>query len=106
MSQARALLSEMPSVDRLLNHARAGAWLTSLDRAYVTRRCREVLEELRREIGRGDPIPAADLDEGAILDRVERRILLDRQPSLTRVVNATGTILHTNLGRAVLPQSA
>ena len=106
MSQARALLRELPSVDRLLKHARAESWLTSLDREYVTRRCRDVLDELRREIGRGDPVPAAGLDEGAILDRVERRIRLDRAPSLTRVVNATGTILHTNLGRALLPEAA
>jgi L-seryl-tRNA(Ser) seleniumtransferase len=106
MSEARALLRELPSIDRLLTHARTAAWLATLDRAYVGRRCRDVLDELRAEIGRGAPISAADLDEDAVLTRVERRIRLDRQPRLTRVVNATGTILHTNLGRALLAEAA
>jgi L-seryl-tRNA(Ser) seleniumtransferase len=106
MSQANALLRELPSVDRLLKHPQAEAMLSGLNRKYVTRRCREVLDEIRRQIGRGDPISAADLDEGAILNRIERQIRLDAQPRLAAVVNATGTILHTNLGRALLPQAA
>jgi L-seryl-tRNA(Ser) seleniumtransferase len=106
MSQANALLRDLPSVDRLLKHARADARLSGLNRDYVTRRCRDVLDEIRRQIGRGDPISAAELDEGAIVNRIERQIRLDSQPRLTAVVNATGTILHTNLGRALLPQAA
>jgi L-seryl-tRNA(Ser) seleniumtransferase len=105
MSQARSLLRDLPSIDRLLKSARAEAWLATFDRGFITRRCRDVLDDIRKEIGRGE-IPAHDLDDDAILTRVERRITRDRQPGVVRVVNATGTILHTNLGRALLPAAA
>ena len=106
MRETQALLRELPSIDRLLAHERMTSWLARLDRAYVTRCCRVVLEELRAAISRGDAVSAGDVDEASILARVARRIERDAQPSLARVVNATGTILHTNLGRALLPQPA
>jgi len=51
-------------------------------------------------------VPPDALTDEAILDRVEAGLNRDREPHLMRVVNATGTILHTNLGRALLAQSA
>lgn len=106
MNQANASLRDLPSIDRLLSHARAGAWLARVDREYVARLCREILADLRRQIGEGVALPAGGLDDHAILTRVERRMGQDRQTGLVRVVNATGTILHTNLGRAQLPEAA
>ena len=82
------------------------ARLARLDRTYVTRCCRDALEELRAGIGRGDDVTASAIEEDAILKSIERRIHRDSQASLERVVNATGTILHTNLGRAILPKAA
>jgi L-seryl-tRNA(Ser) seleniumtransferase len=104
MSQAKPALRDLPSVDRLLNHPRLAGWLAASDREYVTRHCRAVLEEVRRAIGRDEPIDDPG-DEG-IVARVERRLSDAQRTDLTRVVNATGTILHTNLGRALLPQPA
>lgn len=106
MTQARASLRDLPSIDRLLSHERAGTWLARVNREYFTRLCREVLADLRRQIGDGASVPPAELDEHNILNHVERRMDHDRHSSLVRVVNATGTILHTNLGRARLPESA
>jgi L-seryl-tRNA(Ser) seleniumtransferase len=106
MNETQALLRKLPSVDRLLANQRAASWLSLLDRTYVTRQCRHVLEELRSAIGGGERIAATELDEDSILERVARRIENDKQPGLLAVVNATGTILHTNLGRALLPQAA
>jgi L-seryl-tRNA(Ser) seleniumtransferase len=72
----------------------------------VTRHCRNILDELRTEIRQGGSVASSELSEASIVARLERRIAAEREPRLTRVVNATGTVLHTNLGRALLPQAA
>lgn len=106
MSQSKDLLRELPSVDRLLNHIRCRSLLTRFNREYVTRQCRELLDELRRDIRQGSSIPVDQLADESMLTRLEQRINAEGEPRLDRVVNATGTILHTNLGRALLAQSA
>lgn len=97
------LLREIPSVDRLLKHPRAEALLARYNREYVIEQCRAGLEQIRGEIRRGHAI---DLSEAAILESIESAIYIDSQPGHRRVVNATGTILHTNLGRALLSPAA
>jgi L-seryl-tRNA(Ser) seleniumtransferase len=97
------LLRELPSIDRLLNHARCAALLARYNRDYVTHKCRETLDRARAEIRRGKDQPPND---ETILDRVEAQIALESRPGHVRVVNATGTILHTNLGRALLSPAA
>ena len=103
--QTANLLRELPSIDSLLKHARCEALLTRYNREYVTQQCRVVLDQMRLEIRQSH---GAALESGAerILDRVEERISADSAPGHIRVVNATGTILHTNLGRALLSQAA
>ena len=102
---ATNLLRELPSVDRLLNHPRCGALLARYNREYFIQKCRDALDQSRAEIRQGKSIGGALKDE-AIVARVEAQIGLESQPGLGRVVNATGTILHTNLGRALLSQAA
>jgi L-seryl-tRNA(Ser) seleniumtransferase len=80
--------------------------LERFSREYITQQCRATLDELRRAIHHGTPPAAGDLDEASILARLEQRIAADSESKLHRVVNATGTILHTNLGRALLPHQA
>jgi L-seryl-tRNA(Ser) seleniumtransferase len=99
------VLRDLPSIDRLLNHERCGILLLRYNRDYVAEKCRAVLEDTRAAVRQGKG-QADALSEGAILDQVEERIYSDSQPGHVRVINATGTILHTNLGRALLPQAA
>ena len=106
MDPAQNLLRDLPSVDRLLNHPKSNPLLTRFSRDYVTRQCRDILDELRSAIRQGKSLSRGELDAESILSCLERRIGLDRKPKLIRVVNATGTILHTNLGRALLPEAA
>jgi L-seryl-tRNA(Ser) seleniumtransferase len=106
MSEAKARLRELPSVDRLLTHPRTTVWLANFSREYVTRCCRDALERCRVAIARGDPWSDSPIDDDSILTEVERRLALDQGSSLQTVINATGTVLHTNLGRAMLPPSA
>jgi L-seryl-tRNA(Ser) seleniumtransferase len=101
--QTATLLRELPSIDRLLNHARCAALLTRYNRDYVTQKCREALDHLRANIRQGK---GQLLSDDTILDQIEAQIELESRPGHIRVVNATGTILHTNLGRALLSQAA
>jgi L-seryl-tRNA(Ser) seleniumtransferase len=103
--QTAQLLRELPSIDSLLKHSRCEALLTRYNREYVAQQCRAVIDRLRGEI-REARNRAVDVSEETILDRIEAQIALDGRPGHVRVVNATGTILHTNLGRALLCQAA
>ncbi len=104
--QARNLLRDLPSIDRLLKTTRCELLLKRYNRDYVIEKCRQLLDELRADFRRGKSLSANDLNEERILGRVEQQMIAEGRAGLVRVVNATGTILHTNLGRALLPQEA
>ena len=106
MSEDRDRRRGLPSVDRLLSHQRSLALLTRYGRASVVRHCREELDATRRSIRLGTEPPAAAVDVDAIVARLEARVEAASRSSLTRVVNASGTLLHTNLGRALLAPAA
>lgn len=95
-------LAQLPSVDRLLTHPAVVALIESHGRAVVTRLVRDTLAEARAAARDGAPVP----DEAALLAKVSRGGTALAQPKLRAVFNLTGTVLHTNLGRAVLPEEA
>jgi L-seryl-tRNA(Ser) seleniumtransferase len=97
------LLRELPSIDRLLKHKRCAILLSRYHRDFVIEHCRGVLDQLRADIRRG---AATAIDEAQVIERLESRLRLKSQPGHIRVINATGTILHTNLGRALLSRAA
>jgi L-seryl-tRNA(Ser) seleniumtransferase len=101
--QAANLLRGIPSVDRLLKHPRCEILLTRYNRDYVTEKCREVIDQLRAAIRQGTGEVSGD---HTLIDRVESLIASESRPGHIRVINATGTILHTNLGRALLAPEA
>src|SRR5687767_10479972 len=106
MSGTQNALRDLPSIDRLLNRPESKTLLDEFSRAYVTETCRRILDDIRATIRRGESVGVDDLDERGIVARLTREVEANRHPSLVRVVNATGTILHTNLGRAQLPEPA
>jgi len=98
-------LRRIPSVDELLSRPSIAAFANRMDRDLLVTLLRDVLAELRVQITAPNPTTvtslAADSIE-ALIANVAARIL---QPSLQTVINATGVILHTNLGRAPLSAS-
>jgi L-seryl-tRNA(Ser) seleniumtransferase len=103
--QQAALLRQMPSVDELLLRPRVAALAMRLDRSYLVEVVREVLSDLRRKLASGDPSAQAMLEPRALAGTLEEYVegvLLG--PSLQPVINASGVILHTNLGRAPLSE--
>jgi L-seryl-tRNA(Ser) seleniumtransferase len=92
----------LPSVDRLLRHERTEALIAQKGRAVVTDVIRDVLASVRAGMSGSSGVPT----ETGLLDRVATEVQLRTEPSLRRVFNLTGTVLHTNLGRAPLPPEA
>ena len=95
-------LRALPSVDVLLRTAQVGALIARHGRAVVTDAVRSVLANARSEITAN----GVEISHDALLDRVAAEVETRTTASLRRVFNLTGTILHTNLGRAPLPREA
>lgn len=96
-------LRRLPSVDGLLSLAPMQDLAQRYSRALVVDAIRANLEEARRHILQAKPY---DLSEDALLDRIADDLRRQFQPRLRPVINATGVILHTNLGRALLSEAA
>ena len=92
---------KLPSVDRLLNDADVLQLSRNHGASLVTRCARSVLASAREQVLAGESFEARDL-----VDNLHRQVARTLQPSLRRVINLTGTVLHTNLGRATLPRAA
>jgi L-seryl-tRNA(Ser) seleniumtransferase len=106
MADVAQLLPLLPAVDKILSVEGAAALLARYARGAVVEAIRDELDSLRvriREGAVGDPRP---LSAASVLAAAERRLEAAGAPRLRRVVNATGVILHTNLGRALLAPSA
>jgi L-seryl-tRNA(Ser) seleniumtransferase len=88
-------LRRLPSVDRLLRDER----LAGCPRELAVAAARAALEEARDAIRAGG-------EPGDLVERALATLEAARAPSLRRVLNATGVIVHTNLGRAPLPAAA
>ena len=105
MTQDR--LRALPSVTALLEDSRLVALLRGRRRSWLTRLIQEVLGDLRRELLQ-DQGPFQERDQ--LLDRavqeVQRLQAELLQPALRRVLNGTGVVVHTNLGRSNYPASA
>lgn len=94
-------LSRLPSVDRLLAEATLKSPAAEHGRGIVTDAARAELALAREAAKAGAALPPTD----ELLDAIVRRVEARTRPRLQQVFNLTGTVLHTNLGRAVLPES-
>lgn len=96
-------LRALPKVDDALNHPRIAEELSRHPRTLVLDAVREAIERARAAI-LSDEAPAPDLER--IVDEAVGGLALKVRRSLRRVINATGVIVHTNLGRSVLSDAA
>ncbi len=95
-------LRAVPSVERLMRTPGAQALAGRYRRERVVETTRLVLADLRRALAAGGTLPP----ESELVADVAARLLAAVAPRLTPVVNATGVVLHTNLGRALLAEDA
>ncbi|HMA89087.1 MAG TPA: L-seryl-tRNA(Sec) selenium transferase [Burkholderiales bacterium] len=96
-------LAAIPSVDRILQDPRLAPAIARHGRPLVVVELRALLAQYRTAMKSGAALPpTADAIVLGLLHRLDDVA----QPSLRRVFNLTGTVLHTNLGRALLPREA
>jgi L-seryl-tRNA(Ser) seleniumtransferase len=98
------LLRQIPSVDELLLQPRLASLAQRADRNLVVEVARAVLSDLRARIAGEANSVALGLSAAAVEDLISTEVERILSRSLQPVINATGVILHTNLGRAPLPE--
>ena len=97
----KLIFRDLPQVQRLLQMDRTQALCLQYGRLAVTRVLRVVLADVRSGVADGAVAHAAGAD--ALVEETAQRLAKSRRLGLRRVINATGIVLHTNLGRAPLP---
>lgn len=106
IADQQSLFRQIPKVDQFLLRPAVGAWIARTSHEFVVSEIQKLLQTVRDAIRSDGADAAADLSFErleALLDRSLRDRLL---PGLRTVVNATGVVLHTNLGRAPLSVAA
>src|ERR1700739_1011116 len=101
-----ALLRHLPSVDELLLRPRVATLCHEVERGYAVEIIREVLAQVRREISSGELTEESGISPETLEQRIVDAVEAELAPSLRPVINASGVILHTNLGRAPLTPAA
>lgn len=95
-------LRKLPGVDRLLRHPDLKKLAGVHSHPLLVQAARDALDSARQKVLSGRPAPSADALARETLSRLDTAV----RPSLQPVINATGVIIHTNLGRALLSERA
>ena len=99
-------LKQIPPVNDILLAPELSGFGSILEQPFVARFLNEVLSETRKRLAGGDAVVRREELTTTIATELAGRINDFLTPSLRRVINASGVVLHTNLGRAPLPQGA
>lgn len=98
-----SLLRKLPSVDRLLKNQSILELLNRQPQALVKEAINQTLNNLRERLKRGEQV---DISEDSIIGQTIKLLEKRSQYSLRPLINATGVVIHTNLGRSLLPKEA
>ncbi len=101
----QTLFQKIPGVDRLLLSPKITEVSATYPRNLIIKAINQVLEETRAQIQKGDITKEGpELGMETLSGLIVKRLTLISEPSLKSVINATGVVIHTNLGRSILPE--
>lgn len=103
MSSATSRLRDLPGIDELLRHPDGAALAERFGHAEAAEAMRSTIAEAREALRGGI---AADIGPSAVAAAAGQRLAARDRPNLRPLFNLTGTVLHTNLGRALLAEAA
>jgi L-seryl-tRNA(Ser) seleniumtransferase len=101
MQGKKKLLENLPSVDEILKSDQGIEWVNIYPRRYVLQGIREVIDSRRKVILEGSTV---DLSEESLFPEIANAIKRLSSLSLKPMINATGVVIHTNLGRSILSE--
>ncbi len=96
----KTLLRQLPKVDYLINHDEIQKMIDDYPRKIVLKMINETLDEIRKNIL--SELLTEAVDEKIIIDTINNKVANYLSFSLKRVINGTGVIIHTNLGRSII----
>ena len=102
-TEIHALYTRLPAIDRLLRDPAFSSLLVQHGHSQVVKQLRQMLDEAREQIRQCQTLPDWSHDW---LSACAQRLTASRQSALRPVFNLTGTVLHTNLGRAIQAEAA
>lgn len=102
---SKATFKDLPSIDKLLRLPSVQALLATHGHTLVAGEARALADGLRAQVVSG-ALPVGALAPDALGAVLAERVAVRLAPRLRRVINLTGTVIHTNLGRSVLPAAA
>ncbi len=109
MVDKNQLLRQLPAISVLLQNKEVQSMIGRYGHSLVADTAGQVVEEVRRRIIddiNGQQDESKEVVLSSIIEALKLQVSIKVQPKLRRVINATGIILHTNLGRAILGESA
>jgi L-seryl-tRNA(Ser) seleniumtransferase len=104
-AQATATPKDLPSVDRLLREPVVQLLCAEHGHTCVSGQVRALVDETRVRVLKGD-VPLNDVAVDRLVEQVQQRVAGRLSPRMRSVLNLTGTVIHTNLGRALLSDQA
>ncbi len=102
-STPQSLLRKLPGVDHILEITKKDPFFEDIPKSVLVRSIRRVIENLRTNILQDKESLAEErLSDKRLLDSVKNYVSTEVAPNLLRLINATGIVVHTNLGRSLL----
>ncbi|MBN1567319.1 MAG: L-seryl-tRNA(Sec) selenium transferase [Acidobacteria bacterium] len=105
-SNLQAVLRKIPAVDQLLLRPAIAQWVSQTSREFVVAEIQKMLQEIRSDVRSGSRDSDIDFTPEHLELILKQKLQIRLMPNLRMVVNATGVILHTNLGRAPVSPAA